>query len=315
MKVKKLIFALPALALVALIGFGIYDLYDYCKNKPDFNVSDTLPDGGGKSAKVILIAGQSNAAGCSLDQYLKKSVSDEQYEEYEKGYDNVYINYFSSGSNESKGFVKCGANQGQLIGFFGPELGLSERLNEEYPDETFFIIKCAWNGTTLYRQWLSPSAGKSGLLYRHFIKYVNASLEYLKSKNYDIKIEGICWMQGESDSMSIDEAIDYERNLGCFISDLRNEFSNYASSDGIAFIDAYISDSEAWTYYTELNNSKKAVADMSEMNVVIDTISHGLSVSNEPEGEPDIYHYDALSEIKLGHLFADEVIKFFDQAD
>ena len=122
-------------------------------------------------------------------------------------------------------------------------------------------------------------------------------------------------MQGESDSMSIDEAIDYERNLGCFISDLRNEFSNYASSDGIAFIDAYISDSEAWTYYTELNNSKKAVADMSEMNVVIDTISHGLSVSNEPEGEPDIYHYDALSEIKLGHLFADEVIKFFDQAD
>ena len=49
MKVKKLIFALLALALVALIGFGIYDLYDYCKNKPDFNVSDTLPDGGGKA--------------------------------------------------------------------------------------------------------------------------------------------------------------------------------------------------------------------------------------------------------------------------
>ena len=50
---------------------------------------------------------------------------------------------------------------------------------------------------------------------------------------------------------------------------------------------------------------------MSHMNTVIDTIAEGLSTSNEPENEPDRAHYDALSEIKLGNLFAEESIKFF----
>ena len=150
MKVKKLVFAFLALALVALIGYGAYLTYDYYKNQPNFSVKDTLPDGEGRTVRVILIGGQSNAVGCSLDEYLQKYVSNEKYQEYENGYDNVYINYFSSGTNESGEFVKCKNNQGQLYGFFGPELGLSERLNEEYPDETIFIIKCAWNGTTLY---------------------------------------------------------------------------------------------------------------------------------------------------------------------
>ena len=40
-------------------------------------------------------------------EYLKKNVSSEKYSEYENGYDNIYINYFVSGSNESKSFVKC----------------------------------------------------------------------------------------------------------------------------------------------------------------------------------------------------------------
>ena len=32
----------------------------------------------------------------------------------------------------------------------------------------------------------------------------------------------------------------------------------------------------------------KVVADASPSNVAIDTISHGLKVTGEPEGEPDI---------------------------
>ena len=61
-----------------------------------------------------------------------------------------------------------------------------------------------------------------------------------------------------------------------------------------------------------VNQSKKAVADASPMNVVIDTVSHGLTCSSEPEDTPDHAHYDSLSELKLGNLFAEEAIKFFD---
>ena len=75
-------------------------------------------------------------------------------------------------------------------------------------------------------------------------------------------------------------------------------------------MDAYISSS--WPHYREINRAKQAVADASQQNVVIDTISHGLTVTQEPVEEPDLAHYDSLSEIKLGYLFAEEASKFFD---
>ena len=67
-----------------------------------------------------------------------------------------------------------------------------------------------------------------------------------------------------------------------------------------------------WKNYIQLNAAKQAVADSSPLNTVIDTIAHGLTVTGEPVDAPDIAHYDSLSEIKLGHLFAIECAKFFD---
>ena len=312
---KKLIFFILAVFTVAFATRFIIDkVEERMESKIDFpvTINDTLPDGEGKKAHVVLLGGQSNASGCSRDEYLKKNVSEEKYNEYKNGYDNVYINYYVSGYNESSGFVKCVSLQGEAGGFFGPELGIAEKLNELYPDEQFFIIKCAWGGTNLYEQWLSPSSrGKTGELYQKFVKFVNVSMEYLISKNYDVKIEGMCWMQGESDSFSITHATDYKDNLITFIDDIRKEFSEYASDDGIAFIDAYIADNPLyWVFCDAVNNSKAAVAESSELNVLVDTISAGLTCSEEPDGEPDLAHYDSMSEIKLGNMFAESLSQF-----
>ena len=310
---KIILIIAAAVVLAVLVGVAVFSVVKHYQAISQTGLHDTLPYGFGKKATVILLAGQSNAAGCSRDEYLKQNVSEEQYAEYEAGYDNVYINYFASATNESHGFVKCEAGQGEWGGFFGPELGLAEKLNELYPDQTFFIIKYAWGGTNLYEQWLSPSSdGETGPLYNSFVEYVNASLDYLTLKNYDVKVEAMCWMQGESDSLEEDVAIAYEENLSRFVSDIREEFADYASDDGIAFVDAYIAATIFWKYYIQLNQSKQAVADSSPMNAVIDTIAHELSVIGEPRDEPDIAHYDSLSEIKLGHLFAEECSKFFD---
>ncbi|MBQ4571602.1 MAG: hypothetical protein IJB21_07885 [Bacilli bacterium] len=275
--------------------------------------NDSLHNGNGQSVKVIILAGQSNASGCSRDDYLRKNVSTDKYLEYETGYDNVYINYFASSSNVSNGFVKCSTRQGEAGGYFGPELGIAERLHDEFPNEMFFIIKWAWGGTNLYDQWLSPSSkGKTGKLYKQFIKYVDNSLMYLEHKNYNIKIEGLCWMQGESDSFSEENAINYKNNLNNFINDIRKKFSKYASNDGLAFIDACIANNPVyWVYCDFVNESKKEVSKLSNLNTLIDTNACGLSCSNEPIEAPDIPHYDSLSQIKLGNLFAEELIKFF----
>ena len=312
-KKKTFVLIFLSCVLVSLLGLGVWGIVKHYQKISQTGLHDTVPYGFGKKATVILLAGQSNAAGCSRDEYLQQNVSPEQYEKYTDGFDNVYINYFASATNESHAFVKCEACQGEWGGFFGPELGLAEKLSETFPDQTFFIIKYAWGGTNLYEQWRSPSSGgEVGPLYNSFVEYTKNSLEYLTLKGYDVSVEAMCWMQGESDSLEEQHAIDYEENLSNLVSDIRAEFAPYASNDGIAFVDAYIAATIFWKHYIRLNQSKQAVADSSTMNVVIDTLEHGLSVTEEPVGEPDIAHYDSLSEIKLGHLFAEQCISFFD---
>lgn len=312
---KRVSIILVMILFLSAIAFVLFPLIrPYINYGVEFTLNDNLPEGEGKRATVILLGGQSNASGCSRDDYLQKNVSEEKYNEYKSGYDNVYINYFSSGTNESRGFVKCGAMQGEGGGFFGPELGLAEKLHETYPDEQFFIIKYAWGGTNLFDQWRAPSSkGPTGEIYKAFVSFVEESMGYLIQKNYDVKIEGMCWMQGESDSFSEDNGRDYETNLSDFVKDIRRRFSRYASDDGIAFVDALIADNPVfWVYCDLVNASKRAVAASSPINALIDTNAAGLICTEEPTEQPDIPHYDSLSEIKLGHLFAEEIITFFD---
>ena len=311
-KQKLIIMIIIIILIVAAITVGVI-ITSLQKDKVVFTFEDTLSDGEGREATVILLGGQSNASGCSRDDYLQKNVSEEKYSEYKNGYDNVYINYLS-GAKMSGAFVKCATLQGEMDGCFGPELGIAEKLHETYPDRTFFIIKCAWGGTNLFEQWLSPSSiGRVGKLYTQFVDFVETSIQYLESKNYNVKIEAMCWMQGESDSFSVRNANDYEKHLNNFIKDIRRKFKGYASNDGIAFVDAYIADNPVyWVHCDLVNASKKRVADSSPVNALVDTISHGLTCENEPEGAPDMAHYDSLSGLKLGNLFAEEAIKFFD---
>ena len=188
----------------------------------------------------------------------------------------------------------------------------AEKLHETYPDRTFFIIKCAWGNTALYDQWLSPwSKGPRGKHYRNFTTFVDASLKYLKSKNYDIEIAAMCWMQGECDAFVEENGIAYEQNLQDFIGSIRYRYRKYAADGGIAFIDATIANNPMfWVHPEIVNESKRKVADSSHLNVLIDTNAAGLVTANEPEEKPDVPHYDSMSEIKLGHLFAEAVMSF-----
>ena len=310
MKNKKFIGFIVFLLLCAVAVGGYFGIKSIIDSIPVYTVADSLPDGEGKKATVILLAGQSNASGCSIDEYLKSNVSPEKYAEYEAGYDNVYINYYASGANRSDEFVKCSVRQGEAGGYFGPELGLAERLHESYPDRMFFIIKFAWGGTSLSEKWLSPSSiGKTGTLYKHFISYTRASMEYLISKNYDVEIEGMCWMQGESDSFSVEDGTKYESRLKACLFDVRLALRKYAGKDGIGFVDAYIADNPIfWVYCQLVNQSKTKVAESSDLNVIIET--RDLITTTEPYDTPDVPHYDSMSEIELGRRFADALSVF-----
>lgn len=274
----------------------------------NFVINDYLEDGNNERVKVILLSGQSNASGVSSTQYLKSNITEEEFEKYSNGFDNIYINYFvDNGNNTSNGFVKAGLNQGCLQGYFGPELGLAKKLSEN-TDEKVFIIKCSYSGTAISNLWNVKSYKfNEKRLYVAFKNFVKENIEYLKSKHYDIDIMSFCWMQGESDAINIVDAESYEKNLNNLVEAIRNDLKKY--DNNIYFLDALIAEDTFWTYSKIVNEQKRQFADKSEYNIIIDTVSAKLTVHNEPLDNPDKAHYDSLSEIKLGELFANQILE------
>lgn len=312
---KKTLIALTASGLVFVLAFVSSFCLAYRSAASnvvmDFSVADTLPNAedANKPVKVILLAGQSNASGVSSIAYLSQKSDPARYAAFSAGYSNVLINFFDDNGNNTSGsrFIPVGINQGCNVGYFGPEIGIAESLSAAYPDETVFVIKYAWGGSNLYNQWLSPSSeGNTGELYKAFTNFVRASMYYLRAKNYNAEIVAMCWMQGESDSDVNCQT--YGTHTANFVSDLRAELAPYIAASGMLFIDAGIADSVYWKNYPVINAAKSAHAGTSPLNVYIDTIEAGLSITGEPENNPDLAHYDALSEILLGNLFAQAIV-------
>ncbi len=295
----------PIMLLVDIYSEGYYPM----EITTEFNIKDTLENVDNEIAHVIFLTGQSNATGASYNSYLKQNVSVQKYEEYVRGYENVFINYINeNGNTMSDGFVNTKIGQGFSSSNFGPELGLAENLYQTYPNEKFFIIKYAFAGSNLNKQWLSPSSmGPTGKLYTAFINFAKSNLNYLMSKGYNVKLDAMCWMQGESDAVSKKIAQKYEKYTKNLVKDVRADLTKFGGGN-MLFVDAYI-DSTYWKYYDIVNNAKLKVSKLSDNNVVIDTLYYGLTTKNEPFENPDTAHYDSMSELKLGHLFATEIIK------
>lgn len=257
----------------------------------NFVVEDTLEDGGGKQVKVVLLAGQSNATGAAYGSILKQKISEAEYNKYVSGWENVYINYNTeNGQNKSNGFTHTNIESYYT---FGPEIGLGEKLGQE--SDEYFIIKYSYNGSDLFRHWDKDNK----CLFKGLVEFTKKSINYLKDKNYKPEIVAMCWMQGESDAY-YNKAEQYYENTKNFVSNIRQEFGN------IKWIDAAISSS--WNDFQIINNSKFKFSQLSDKNYYIDTIAAGLTCNLEPKGNPDIAHYDSLSQIKLGHLFADAIL-------
>ncbi|MBE6659826.1 MAG: sialate O-acetylesterase [Ruminococcaceae bacterium] len=283
----------------------------YLEMNTDYPTPDSLPDGQGKRVKVILLLGQSNATGCSINEYLKKGLDERQYERYAAGFESVLINYCLDDHNATSdgAFVKVDLTCGATDGFFGPEVGMAEVLSAAYPDETVMIIKYTMSGYSLHHHWLRQ--GERGSIYDAFLSFAKLHMDYLLSKNYDARIGAICWMQGESDTTDF-KASHYYDNQTAFVSYLREDLAPYAEEGGIYFIDAGISNSPyCEPAYPAINEAKVRFSADSPQNLYFSTIDAGFTVHLEPIGDPDWGHYDALSELRLGQMFGHYIVQSY----
>lgn len=278
----------------------------------DFRLDDSLPRGEGQRVKVVLLLGQSNASGSSIVSYLEKNSAPEDFARFKAGYPSVLINYCIDDHNScSEGrFLPVDLTCGAANGFFGPEVGMADGLSAAYPDETVLILKYTMSGYSLHYHWLS--GGARGSIYQAFLTFATMNMGHLADLGYDARIGAICWMQGESDTTDF-KGERYYDNQRALVSYLREDLAPYAEEDGIYFIDAGISNGPyCEPAYPAVNEAKRRFAELSPLNIYFSTIDAGLVTVNEPEGDPDWGHYDALCELELGRIFAQKIVERYE---
>ena len=112
---------------------------------------------------------------------------------------------------------------------FGPELEFGRVVGDHF-ERQILLVKTAWGGKSLYRDFRPPSSGgEVGPYYKKMIAQVRASLASLKElfPAYDgggCRLAGLVWYQGWNDGCEPQVAVpQYERNLVNLVRDLRRD--------------------------------------------------------------------------------------------
>jgi alpha-galactosidase len=215
-----------------------------------------------KKLKIFILAGQSNMQGHAKtsvienrlkDDKLRASVAFLQKDGAFIKRDDVYINHLEK---KMKGKLSVGYGADSMK--VGPELSFGWTMGDKL-DEDVLIIKAAWGGKSLHRDFLSPNGkmpsaeyiknavekGKKktkdlteatykegfGHYYRLMMAGVQESIKNLKtySPNYKgqgYEIAGFVWFQGYNDKFSDHATSTYQENMANFIRDVRKDLKS-----------------------------------------------------------------------------------------
>lgn len=115
-------------------------------------------------------------------------------------------------------------------GYIGPELGFGHVVGEAL-DEPVLLIKLAWGGKSLARDFRPPSSGgEVGPYYRELVaqtREVLAGAATMFPQFADCRLElvGLGWHQGWNDRINQAFNDEYEQNLANLIRDLRRDLA------------------------------------------------------------------------------------------
>ncbi len=202
------------------------------------------------TVRVIVLAGQSNMQGHAVvdldhpEHYnggkgtLVQLLSDPQQQstylhlqkpngEWSPRQD-VFIRYRTeSGVKKGKLNVGFTAYDGQH--HFGPELQLGHVVGNAF-DEPVLLIKCAWGGKSLMKDFRPPSSGgEVGPYYVKMLEEIGEAItsmdrEFPALKGHTADIQAFVWQQGWNDMCDEQACQEYADNLANLIRDLRKQF-------------------------------------------------------------------------------------------
>jgi hypothetical protein len=203
--------------------------------------------------KVFILAGQSNMEGQAVVDLSGKDYNDGkgnllsifadptrsamvQHLRNSKGdwfvRDDVFVHYQRENSSLLKGGLGLGYSVYGDQHHFGPELQFGHIVGD-YFKAPVMIIKTAWGGKSLYKDFRPPSSGgETGKYYRLMIAQVREAIgkmesEFPNTKGKGYELSGFVWYQGWNDGVDPKNAVpEYEQNLANLIHDVRKEFNS-----------------------------------------------------------------------------------------
>ncbi len=137
--------------------------------------------------------------------------------------DDVAISFKARGKLR-KGGLSIGYTGYGESSHIGPELQFGHVMGDLF-EEPVLLIKTAWGGKSLYKDFRPPSSGGPlGPYYTQMIQEVHDALEALGDRQYEIR--GFVWMQGWNDMCTKPAIPEYAQNLVNLAGDIRKEFNS-----------------------------------------------------------------------------------------
>ena len=148
-----------------------------------------------------------------------------------KSRDDVFVRYTPERKPAKVGPLAFGYTPYLDTHHFGPELQLGHVLGDAI-DEPVLLVKTAWGGKSLYKDFRPPSSGGDvGPYYRRMVDDVRTALDRADDeipalKDRTPELAGFIWYHGWNDGCEPKTAVpQYEQNLVHLVEDLRREFA------------------------------------------------------------------------------------------
>ncbi|MCH1440139.1 MAG: sialate O-acetylesterase [Rubripirellula sp.] len=115
---------------------------------------------------------------------------------------------------------------GHREGYIGPELGFGQVIGDAF-ESPVLLIKIAWGGKSLGKDFRPPSAGgEVGEYYQELLRLTQATLRDAKTlfpgySDRTFELAGFGWHQGWNDRVNQAFNDEYEQNMAYFIKDIR----------------------------------------------------------------------------------------------
>ena len=240
-----------------------------------------------KEVKLFLLAGQSNMDGCGLWNELPA--------EYQQAPANVKI-----WDNRDSKWVELGKDSTAIVRKlqFGPEIAFAHGLSKAFPDHEIALVKTSAGGTKLHTQW-TPGKG----MYELFTRNYRNAIADLEQAGKKCEIAGMLWMQGESDSETLEMANAYEANLKAMFRHVREKTGKEHLPIVMGRISSSLLKKTPWNFEhaAVVQKAQEAVA-AGDPDVSIIQTDHLSTLK-------DNTHFDTKAQLTLGGEMADRMLR------